>query len=198
MAGPRRREPDESTAVRTARERQRHLVQVEAYRFSPARGTRRSATVRPAPLRYWQYDPARPWPVVTVLAVVAAWLGTAAWLGGASTVAGEAPVAVPAGLAVLVLSTTRLTVSDAGISSDAPGLLGASSRHVLGLGQVVEVRRGTPPADWPEAARRGGWWPGRTPVAVRHLSDDGTTEQAFTTRVRDPEAFAEALGRPLG
>jgi hypothetical protein len=198
VAGGRRRGPDESTTLRTARERQQHLVQVEAYRFSPARGTRRSATVTPAPLRYWQYDPARPWLVATVLAVVAAWLGTAAWVGGPSAVAGEAPVAVPAGLAVLVLSTTRLTVSDAGVSSDLAGLLGASSRHVLAVSQVLEVRRGTPPADWPEAARRGGWWPGRTPVAVRHLSDDGTTEQVFTTRVRNPEAFAEALGRPLG
>lgn len=197
MAGRRRREPGESTAVRSARERQRHVAQAEAYRFSPALGTRRSATVTPAPLRYWQYDPARPWLVVTVLAVVAAWLGTAAWVGGPSTVAGEAPVAVAAGLAVLVLSTTRLTVSDAGVSSDVPGLLGASSRHVLATGQVLEVRRGTPPADWPRAARRGGWWPGRTPVAVRHLADDGATEQAFSTRVRDPEAFAAALGQPL-
>lgn len=197
MAGRRRREPGESTAARSARERQRHVEQAEAYRFSPALGARRSATVTPAPLRYWQYDPARPWLVVTVLAVVAAWLGTAAWVGGPSTVAGEAPVAVAAGLAVLVLSTTRLTVSDAGVSSDVAGLLGASSRHVLATGQVLEVRRGTPPADWPRAARRGGWWPGRTPVAVRHLADDGATEQAFSTRARDPEAFAAALGQPL-
>ncbi|SET41440.1 hypothetical protein [Geodermatophilus poikilotrophus] len=197
MAGRRRREADRSTAVRAEHERRRHLVQVGAYRFSPARGARRSATVTPAPLRYWQYDPARPWLVVTVLAVVAAWLGTAAWIGGPSTVAGEAPVAVLAGLAVLALSTTRLTVSDAGVSSDAAGLLGASSRHVLGTSQVLAVRRGTPPADWPEVARHGGWWPGRAPVAVRHLSDDGATERAFTTRVRNPEAFAAALGRPL-
>jgi hypothetical protein len=119
-------------------------------------------------------------------------------VGGPSTGAGEATVAVPAGLAVLVLSTTRLTVSDAGISSDVAGLLGTSSRHVLGTSQVLEVRRGSPPADWPETARRGGWWPGRTPVAVRHLSDDGTTEQAFTTRVRNPKALAAALSRPLG
>ncbi len=197
MAERRRREADQSTAVRAGRERRRHLVQVEAYRFSPARGTRRSATVTPAPLRYWQYDPARPWLVATVLAVVAAWLGTAAWIGGPSTVAGEAPVAVLAGLAVLALSTTRLTVSDAGVSSDTAALLGASSRHVLGTSQVLVVRRGTAPADWPGAARRGGWWPGRATVAVRYLSDDGATEQAFTTRVRNPEAFAAGLGRPL-
>ncbi|SHN52233.1 hypothetical protein SAMN05660350_00360 [Geodermatophilus obscurus] len=68
-------------------------------------------------------------------------------------------------LAVLVLSTTRLAGSDAGVSSDVAGLHGAWSRHVLGTSQVLEVRRGTPPADRPESAQRGCWWPGRTPAS---------------------------------
>ena len=197
MAGRRRREQGESPAARALRERDRHAAQVGAYGFFPGRGPRRSATVTPAPLRYWQYDPARPWLVLAVLLAVAAWLGLFALVGGPGTVAGEVPVAGVLGLAVLLLSTTRLTVSDSGLSSDVAGLRRTSSVHVVARSLVQEVRRGRPPEGWPETRRRGGRWPGRTRVAVRHLSADGTDEQALTAWVRDPEAFAEALGRPL-
>jgi hypothetical protein len=197
VAGRRRREQDETPAVRATRERDRHAEQVGAYGFLPGRGPRRSATVTPAPLRYWQYDPARPWLVVAVLLAVAAWLGLFAWVGGPGAVAEEVPVAGLLGLAVLLLSTTRLTVSDSGLSSDVAGLRRTSSVHVVARSLVEEVRRGRPPEGWPKAKRRGGWWPGRTRVAVRHLDVDGTGAQAFTVWVRDPEAFAEALGRPL-
>jgi hypothetical protein len=197
VAGRRRREQDETPAVRASRERDRHAEQVGAYGFLPGSGPRRSATVTPAPLRYWQYDPARPWLVVAVLLAVAAWLGLFAWVGGPGAVAGEVPVAVLLGLAVLLLSTTRLTVSDSGLSFDVAGLRRTSSVQVVARSLVQEVRRGRPPQGWPNAERRGGWWPGRTRVAVRHLSADGTGEQALTAWVRDPEAFAEALGRPL-
>jgi hypothetical protein len=33
---------------------------------------------------------------------------------------------------------------------------------------------------------------------VRHLAADGEAERALTLWVRNPEAFADALGRPLG
>lgn len=197
MAGRRRREQDESRAVQAMRERDRHTEQVGAYGFLPGRGPRRSATVTPAPLRYWQYDPARPWLVVAVLLAVAAWLGLFAWVGGPGAVAAEVPVAVLLGFAVLLLSTTRLTVSDSGLSSDVAGLRGTSSVHVVARNLVHEVRRGRPAEGWPRGKRRGGWWPGRTRVAVRHLSAEGTAEQVFTVWVRDPEAFADALGRLL-
>ncbi|MGY1642081.1 hypothetical protein ACI782_13280 [Geodermatophilus sp. SYSU D00703] len=197
MAGRRRREQDEPLAVRVLRERQRHATQVGAYGFFPGRGPRRSATVVPAPLRYWQYAPARLWLVVAVVLGVGLWLGLAAWQGGAAAVAGEVPLAAVLGVAVLVLSTTRLTVSDAGLSTDVAGLRATSALHVVARSAVQEVRRGAPPRGWPKARRRGGWWPGRTRVAVRHLAADGTTEQSFTAWVRDPEAFAEALDRPL-
>ncbi|TFV64341.1 hypothetical protein E4P41_02005 [Geodermatophilus sp. DF01-2] len=197
MAGRRRRERHESLAVRALRERDRHAVQVGGHGFFPGRGPRRAATVTPAPLRYWQYDPARSWLVVAVLLSVAAWLGLAAWVGGPGSVAAEVPLAVLLGVAVLVLSTTRLTVSDSGLSFDVAGLRRTSSVHVVARSLVQEVRRGRPPEGWPKGKRRGGWWPGRTRVAVRHLSTDGADEQAFTAWVRDPEAFAEALGRPL-
>ncbi|MGY1620711.1 hypothetical protein ACI789_00790 [Geodermatophilus sp. SYSU D00965] len=183
--------------MRIGRERQRHASQVAAYGFFPGRGARRSATVVPAPLRYWQYSPARLWLVGAVVLGLGLWLGLAAWSGGAAALAGEVPLAVVLGLAVLVLSTTRLTVSDAGLSSDVAGLRATSVLHVVARSAVREARRGAPPAGWPRAKRRGGWWPGRTRVAVRHLAADGATEQAFTVWVRDPEAFAAALDVPL-
>jgi hypothetical protein len=197
VAGRRRREQDESLAVRALRERQRHTAQVAAFGFTRPRSPRRSATVTPAPLRYWQFDPARAWLVLAVVLGVGLWLGVAVWRGGGTVLAGEAPVAVVLGLAVLVLSTTRLTVSDTGFSFDVAGLRTTSSLHVVARSQVREVRRGAPPADWPTAKRRGGRWPGRARVAVRHAAADGNGEQALTLWVRDPAAFAAALDRPL-
>jgi hypothetical protein len=183
--------------VRAARERERHATQVGAYGFFPGRGPRRTATVTPAPLRYWQFNPPRPWLVATAVVFVALWLALFAWTGGPSAVAGELPLAAGLGVAVLVLSTARLTVSDAGLSVDVAGLRRTSSLHVVARSAVREVRRGAPPEGWPKARRRGGWWPGRTPVTVRHLAADGVTDRAFTVRVRDAGAFAEALGQPL-
>ncbi|MGK5111347.1 hypothetical protein [Geodermatophilus sp. CPCC 205506] len=196
MAGRRRREQDEPLAVRALREQERHTTQVGAYGFFPRRGPRRSATVTPAPLRYWQFNPARPWLVLTALLCVAAWLGLFAWQRGTAGLVDELPLAVLLGVAVLVLSTARTTVSDAGLSFDIAGLRRTSTLHVVARSLVREVRRGNPPDGWPRARSRGGWWPGRTRVAVRHLAADGDGERAFTVWVRDPEAFAEALGRP--
>ncbi|MFW3169371.1 hypothetical protein [Geodermatophilus sp. CPCC 206100] len=197
MAGRRRREQDGPLAVRALQERQRHAAQVAAYGFFPARGPRRSATVTPAPLRYWQYDPPRPWLLLTAVAVVVVWVGLFAWRGGTSAIASELPLALALGLAFAVLSTARATVSDSGLSFDVPGVRRTSSLHVVARSLVREVRRGAPPAGWPKAASRGGWWPGRTRVAVRHATPDGDGERALTLWVRDPEAFADALGVPL-
>jgi hypothetical protein len=198
VAGRRRRAQDEPLAVRVLKEREQHAAQVQAYGFFPARGPRRSATVTPAPLRYWQYNPARPWLVVAAGLFVAAWLGLFAWVDGPAAVAAEVPLAVVVGMVVVVLSTTRLTVSDAGLSFDVAGLRRTSALHVVARSLVREVHRGEPPAGWPTARRRGGRWPGRTQVAVRHLAADGSGEQALTVWVRDPEAFAGSLRRPLG
>ncbi|SFL01534.1 hypothetical protein [Geodermatophilus ruber] len=197
MAGRKRREQSESLAVRAARERERHVAQVTAYGFFPARGPRRSATVTPAPLHYWQYNPARTWLVVAAVLFVAGWLALFAWAGGSTAVVDEVPLAVTLGVAVLVLSTGRLTVSDSGLSFDIAGLRRTSSLHVVAGSLVREVRRGAPPAGWPKTRRRGGWWPGRTKVAVRHLAADGGEERAFTVWVREPAAFAGALGHDL-
>jgi hypothetical protein len=95
-----------------------------------------------------------------------------------------------------VLNVGRLTVSDHGVSADVPAAR-TNPASVVPLAQVRAVVTGTPPPDWPDAAPRGGWLPGRTRVAVRYLSDDGATPLAFSRWVRDPAAFAEALGHPL-
>jgi hypothetical protein len=89
-------------------------------------------------------------------------------------------------------------VSDVGLSTDISGLRQTSSFGVVPLALVREVVPGPPPAGWPRARRRGGWWPGRSRVTVRHLGPDGDGDRAFTVWVRDPAAFADALGAPLG
>jgi hypothetical protein len=197
MAGRTRRSGDEVPAVRAARDRERHVSQVTSYGFFTPGRPKRSVTVTPAPLRYWQYDLARGWLVVLVVVAVAGWLAVLGWRDGGAAAADEAPLAIGLGVVVLVFSTGRLTVSDHGVSTDIAGLRQTSSFGVVTRGLVQEVVRGGPAAGWPKAKRRGGWWPGRTRVSVRHLAPDGERERAFTVWVRDPEAFADALGHRL-
>jgi hypothetical protein len=197
MAGRARREHEEPPAIRAARDRERHISQVTSYGFFTPRRPKRSVTVTPAPLRYWQYDPARAWLIVLVAVAVAGWLGFLAWRDGGAAASDEAPLAIGLGVLVIVVSTGRLTVSDYAVSTDIAGLRQTSSFGVVTRGLVQDVRRGDPLPDWPTPKRRGGWWPGRSKVAVRHLAPDGETERCFTVWVRDPEAFADALDHPL-
>lgn len=192
-----RREQGEPLVVRAARDRERHIGQVSSYGFFAVRGPKRSVTVVPPPLRYWQYNAAGPLVVLLTVAAVAAWLGFLGARAGAAAVAAELPVAL--GLAALVLlgSTGRFTVSDHGVSTDIAGLRQTSSFGVVPRVLVAEVVQGSAPSDWPTPKRRGGWWPGRRRVTVRHLADDALTEKAFTVWVRDPAGFADALDHPL-
>jgi hypothetical protein len=196
MAGRPRRGHEDPLPVRAARDRERHVTQVTSYGFFARRGPKRSATVNPAPLRYWQYDPPRAFVAVLVILVVAAWLGFLGWRDGGAAAAAEAPFAVVLGLVVLLFSTARFTVSDTGLSTDIAGLRQTSSFGVVPLALVQEVVVGPAPSGWPRARRRGGWWPGRVRVSVRHLAADGERERAFTIWVRDPRAFAGAVQRP--
>ncbi|NYJ07153.1 hypothetical protein [Petropleomorpha daqingensis] len=196
MAG-RTRRGEEPLAVRAARERERHLAGVASFGFLFPRRPRRSVTVTPAPLRYWQFDAARWVVVVLVLVAAAVWLAVIGIRDGASAVTDELPLVVVLAVLVVLGSTGRLTVSDTALSTDIAGLRRASSFGVVPLSLVREVVVGAPPADWPRARGRGGWWPGRTRVAVRHLAPDTVTDRALTVWVRDPEAFADALDRPL-
>jgi hypothetical protein len=182
--------------VKAARERELHLEQTRGYRFLVGRGPKPSATVLPAPLRYWQYDLPGRTALLFVVVVVAVWLGVFGWVGGWSAFRDEAPLALGLGLVVLLLSICRFTVSDHGLSTDVAGTRTSPSNVVPRI-LVREVRLGDAPEAWPEPARQAGQWPGRQRVAVRHLAEDGRTEKAFTHWVRDPEAFATALGHPL-
>jgi hypothetical protein len=177
------------------RDRRLHVEQIRGYRFVAGWGPKRSATVVPSPLRYWQYEPTHALVVAFTVVIVAAWLAVFGWSGGWPAVRGELPLALTAGIGVLVLSAGRVTVSDHGVSFDGAGTRPDPAR-VITLAQVREARVGPPPEGWPTGKRRGGWWPGRRLTSVRHLADDG--EQAFTLWVRDPDAFAAALGVPLG
>jgi hypothetical protein len=192
-----RREQGEPLVVRAARDRERHINQVTSYGFFARRGPKRSVTVVPPPLRYWQYNAASPVIVLLTGAAVAAWLGFLAWRDGAAAVTDELPVAL--GLAALVLlgSTGRFTVSDHAVSTDIAGLRQTSSFGVVPRVLVTEVVQGVAPSAWPRPRRRGGWWPGRRRVSVRHLGSDALSEQAFTVWVSDPSAFADALDRRL-
>jgi hypothetical protein len=197
VAGRARRGSEEPLAVRAARERERHLAGVAAFGFLSPRRPRRTVTVTPAPLRYWQFDAARWIVVVLVLVAAAVWLAVIGSRDGADAVTGELPLVVVVVLLVILGSTGRLTVSDAALSTDIAGLRRASSFGVVPLALVRDVVLGSAPADWPRARRRGGWWPGRTRVAVRHLAADAETNRVLTVWVRDPEAFADALDHPL-
>ncbi|OMQ15568.1 hypothetical protein A7K94_0208565, partial [Modestobacter sp. VKM Ac-2676] len=77
-----------------ARDRERHVTQVTSYGYFAARGPKRSVTVTPAPLRYWQYDPAGPLVVALTALGLAVWLGVLAWLEGGAAVADELPIAL--------------------------------------------------------------------------------------------------------
>jgi hypothetical protein len=173
------------------------VQQVAAQRFLAGLGPKRTATTVPAPLRYWQYRPAGPVAVGLTLLLVAAWLVVFGVLGGWSELREEVPLALVAGLAVLVLNTGRVTVSDHGLSSDVAGARSDPAR-VVPLVAVREVRRAPLPAAWSRPERRGGRWPGRTRVGVRYADAGGGPDRSLTLWVRDPEAFAAALGRPLG
>ncbi|MGY1847386.1 MULTISPECIES: hypothetical protein [unclassified Blastococcus] len=190
------RQRNRSRPPRAAADRARrlHVEQVRGHRFVAGWGPKRSATVVPAPLRYWQYRPGGPFAAGAAVLVVVLWLGLFGWVGGWPAVREELPLALLAGLAVYLLNTRRVTVSDHGLSFDVAGSR-TDPEAVVPSALVQEVRVGPAPADWPRPEKRGGWWPGRNRIAVRYLGDDG--EQALTLWVRDPAAFADALGIPL-
>jgi hypothetical protein len=198
MAGRARRGQGEPVAVRAARERERHLQQVTSYGFLVRLGPKRSVTVTPAPLRYWQYDAVRAHVVGLAALGFAAWFGWLAARDGSAGVQRNLGLGIAVAVVVLVFSTGRLTVSESAVSTDIAGLRRTSSFGVVPLSLVREAVRGSAPAGWPRPRRRGGWWPGRTRVTVRHLGPDGNGDRAFTVWVRDPAAFADALGAPLG
>jgi hypothetical protein len=197
MAARSRSEHGEPLVVRAAIERERHVSQVTSYGYLARRGPKRHVTVTPRPLRYWQYDPARPWVVAVTVLAVAVWLAFLGWRDGGAAVADELPLAIGLAVVVLLGATGRFTIGDHAVSTDIAGLRQVSSFAVVPRVLVSEVVEGRAPQDWPTPKQRGGWWPGRRRISVRHLDTDGLTDKAFTVWVRDPAAVADALGRPL-
>ncbi|MGY1828643.1 MULTISPECIES: hypothetical protein [unclassified Blastococcus] len=193
MAG---RQRNRARPPRAAAERARrlHAEQVRGHRFVAGWGPKRSATVVPAPLRYWQYRPGGPYAAGAAVLVVVLWLGLFGWLAGSDAVRDELPLALVAGIAVYVLNARRVTVTDHGLSFDVAGSR-TDPAAVIPSTLVQAVHVGRAPADWPRPEKRGGWLPGRSRVAVRYLDDDG--ERALSLWVRDPAAFADSLGVPL-
>lgn len=176
-------------------QREAHLQQVNAFTFLFPSRVKRSATKRPAALRYAEHLPAsrmvRALLALAMLAYVGLQLSQDVPLGRATL------LAVLFGLIVLVASTYRLTVGNAGISFDIAGLRQVSSFGFAPLYAIRATRPGGPQEDWPTVKRKGGWWPGRHRVSVLHVDDAGTPK-AFSVWVSDPEAFGTALlGRPM-
>jgi hypothetical protein len=194
MAGRRSEARPPDTAV--TRERRLHAEQVRGHRFVAGWGPKRSAAVTPAPLRYWQYRSPTPVAFAFTVLVVALWVAGFGWADGWAGVRGELPLALVLGLGVLLVHIVRITVSDHALSLDVAGTR-AAPVDVVPLVLVREVRLGRTPEDWPEPKRWGGWWPGRSRVVVRHLAGEGDGERSLELWVRDPEAFAAALGTTL-
>ena len=149
----------------------------------------------PAALRYAEHLPAsrivRVLLVLGVPAYIALQLSQDVSVGRAVVLAGLLAVII------FAVSTFRLTVGNAGISFDIPGLRQVSSFGFVPLYAIRDARAGTPPDDWPKARLKGGWWPGRHRVSVLHV-DDAEKAQAFYVWVSDPDAFGTALlGRPM-
>ncbi|MGI8625707.1 MAG: hypothetical protein ACR2J5_03915 [Geodermatophilaceae bacterium] len=180
---------------RWSSQREAHLQQVNAFTFLfPAR-LKRSATRMPAALRYAEHLPASRTVRILLGLAVPAYVGLQ--LSQDVPLGRAALLAVLLALLIGAVSTYRLTVGNAGISFDIPGLRQVSSFGFVPLYAIRAARAGRPPEGWPRARLKGGWWPGRRRVSVLHADDAGTM-QAFYVWVSDPEAFGTALlGRPM-
>lgn len=173
-----------------------HDLQVNAWRFLPSTGHRRSATSVPASFTYWTIVPAGPVIRGLAVAVVVIW-----WVVVAiSRSPGEAWSAVlePAivAVAVTIASTQRLSVGRHGLSFDFGAISRVSVTGFVPLFAVTDAAAGTRPADWPRGRRRGCWLPGRRAVHVRYVDARGGV-RVTTTWVRRPGEFVAAVtGRP--
>jgi len=176
-------------------DRDAHLRQVNSFSFVVPSRPKRSATKMPAALRFAQHLPASR--TVRALLLLAAPAYAAVQLAQGAGTGRAIAFAVLLAVVILAVSTYRVTISNHGISFDIAGLRQVSSFGFVPLHAVRDVRLGPSPEDWPKARLKGGWWPGRRRVNVRHLDQDATP-RAFHVWVSDPEAFGTAmLGRPL-
>jgi hypothetical protein len=174
-------------AIRWERARLRHLDVLTTAGMVPGRAARRLkyACLAPAGLLPWAVA------VAGVLAYLA-WISARGDFGG-----GEVVRAVLLGVAFVVLSTTRASVTEHGLSFDVAGLRRPSSFGFVPLHAVGAVVPGTRPEDWPRGPWYGGPWPGLGRVHVRYQDVHGT-DRVRSAWVRDPGRYAETVlgGRP--
>lgn len=181
---------------RWAHERERHEDQVQLWRFFAGRGQRGSATVTPARLRYWSYAPPRLWVLALAVVVIAGFLGYQAVLDDTPATSRDVLRFLAVTALVLVLSITRITVSNVGLSFDIAGLRRVSCFGFIPLSAVLDVAVGTGPPDWPRGRSASSWFPGSRAVHVLYLLDGDRAVRSLW--VRDPDRLGEALlGRPL-
>ena len=174
-------------AVKWERARLRHLDVLAAAGMVPGRAARR--------LRYACLTPAGrvPWALA-----VAGVLGYLAW----TMVRGDfgRPAVVRAlllALALVVLSTTRASVTEHGLSFDVAGLRRPSSFGFVPLYAVRAVQPGPRPEGWPRGPWYGAPWPGLGRVHVQYQDVHGA-DQVRSAWVRAPGRYAEMVlgGRP--
>lgn len=179
-----------------AKQRNRHEDQVQGWRYFPSRGVRRAATVRPTSLRYWSFAPPRPWILALGVVVIVGYLGYRLGLDDNPPDAGTVLRFLAIVALVLLLSITRTTVSQHGLSFDVAGIRRVSCYGFVPLGAVDGVSVGARPADWPRGRAVTSWFPGARPVHVAYREDDRRAVKSLW--VRDPDRFGEAvLGHPL-
>lgn len=180
---------------RWSTQRDAHLRQIQAFSFLVPSRLKRSTTQMPAALRYAEHLPASR--TVRLLLAVAAPAYGALQLSQGTQTRTAILFATVLTAVIFAASTFRLAVGNHGISFDIAGLRHVSSFGFVPLYAVRQAELGGPPADWPKAPLKGGWWPGRRRVSVLHVDETGAP-QAFGVWVSDPEAFGTAvLGRPM-
>lgn len=180
---------------RWARERELHERQVEPWRFLTARGSRRSATTTPTPLRYWSYAPPRTWVLAAAVVAVGGYFGYVG-LSDSASVSSDIARLVAIVVLLLLVSVTRITVSHHGFSFDIAGIRRVSCYGFVALSAVLDVAVDRRPADWPRPRSASSWYPGAQRVCVLYTVDGERAAKSLW--VRDPDRFGQAvLGRPL-
>jgi hypothetical protein len=169
-------------AVRWERARQRHEDALRWAGWRPGRARRR--------LRYAALTPAGPLVRAAVtlgLAAYLAWSAVRGQLDGAAVLRGALLAA-----AVLLLSTNRASVSEAGLSFDVAGLRKVTSFGFVPLYAVTAAVAGPRPEGWPRGPWHGARLPGRGRVHVR-FEDSSGEDKVRSAWVRDPERYARTV-----
>lgn len=181
---------------RWKQERARHEDQVQAWLFFTRRGPRRSATVTPARLRYWSYAPPRTWVLALAVVVVVGFFAYQTLVDESPARTADVVRFLAITALVVLVSITRITVSNSGLSFDIAGPRRVSCFGFIPLSAVLDVATGARPADWPRGRSASSWFPGSRPVHVLYLLDGERAVRSLW--VRDPARLGEALfGRPL-